>query len=492
MVNRSIYEEIAKRTGGDIYIGVTGPVRTGKSTFIKRFMETLVLPNIDDEFVKERARDELPQSGSGKTIMTAEPKFVPEEAVEITPDGTARLSVRLIDCVGYMVEGASGATENGAPRMVTTPWLAQEIPMAEAAELGTKKVMEDHCTVGLVITTDGTATELPRQAYTDAEARAITDMKKTGKPFVVLVNSAEPDSAGAQAVTDALREQWKVPCICVNCLTVQEADIRTVLKELLYGFPVSEVQFFYPNWLEALEGAHPLKTALYEKLRVCCEKLDRISDAGDCLQTITELEQVQTEELRQIDLGTGTVACALGFSDTLFYEILSERSKLPIEDDGDLMRLLSDYAEVKAAYDLIAAAVQETEATGYGIVPPMTGQMRLEQPQVVRKGTTYGIRLKASAPSIHMIRTDVQTEICPMVGNESQSQELVSAMLEAYDTDTDALWQSNIFGKSVFELVSDGLSGKMAKMPPDARTKLRDALTKIVNDGCNGMICLIF
>ena len=492
MVKRTIYEDIAKRTGGDIYIGVTGPVRTGKSTFIKRFAEALVIPNIEDVFLKERTRDELPQSGSGKTIMTAEPKFVPEEAVEITPDGTARLSVRLIDCVGYIVEGAAGATENGVPRMVTTPWFDQEVPMAEAAELGTKKVMEDHCTVGLVITTDGTVTDLPREAYVEAETRAISDMKKTGKPFVVLVNSAAPDSADAKMLTDTLREQWNVPCLCVNCLTVQEADIRDILKELLYGFPVSEVQFFYPGWLEALEGTHPLKAALYGMMRSCCEKLERIADAESGLHMLTELEQVQNEELRYIDLGTGTVGCTLSFADSLFYEILSEKSDLQIEDDGDLMRLLSDYAEVKSSYDRIAAAVQEAEATGYGIVPPLTGKLTLEQPQVIRKGTTYGIRLKASAPSIHMIRTDVQTEICPMVGNETQSQELVSKMLEAYDTDIDALWQSNIFGKSVFELVSDGLSAKMAKMPPDARAKLKDALTKIVNDGCNGMICLIF
>lgn len=492
MVNRTIYEDIARRTGGNIYIGVTGPVRTGKSTFIKRFTEALVIPNIDDAFLKERTRDELPQSGSGKTIMTAEPKFVPEEAVEITPDGTARLSVRLIDCVGYMVEGAAGATENGVPRMVTTPWFDREVPMAEAAELGTKKVMEDHCTVGLVITTDGTVTDLPREAYAEAETRAISDMKKTGKPFVVLVNSAAPDSAEAKALTDSVRERWNVPCLCVNCLTVQETDIRAILKELLYGFPVSEVQFFYPGWLEALEGMHPLKAALYGMMRSCCEKLERISDAEPGLHMLTELEQVQNEELRYIDLGTGTVGCTLSFADSLFYEILSEKSGLQIEDDGDLMRLLSDYAEVKSSYDRIAAAVQEAEATGYGIVPPLTGQLALEQPQVIRKGTTYGIRLKASAPSIHMIRTDVQTEICPMVGNETQSQELVSKMLEAYDTDIDALWQSNIFGKSVFELVGDGLSAKMAKMPPDARTKLRDALTRIVNDGCNGMICLIF
>lgn len=492
MITQTIYEDIAKRTGGDIYIGITGPVRTGKSTFIKRFMESLVLPNISDEFLKERTRDELPQSGSGRTIMTAEPKFVPEEAVEISPDGTVSLSVRLIDCVGYIVDGATGATENGVPRMVTTPWSDQELPMTEAAEFGTKKVMEDHCTVGLVITTDGSVTDIDRREYEDAEARAIEDMKKTGKPFVVLVNSAEPNGAEAQSLAQNIQERWKVACLPINCLTMQEGEIKTVLKSLLYGFPVIEVQFFYPGWLSALESAHPIKAALYQALRACCEKLGSISDAESALCEVNTMEQVQEATLRSIDLGSGTVSCGLSFSPTLFYEILSEKSGLPIEDDGDLMRLLSDYATVKQSYDRIAAAVEEAEATGYGIVEPMTDQMTLEPPQIIRKGSTYGIRIKASAPSIHMIRTDVRTEISPMVGNEAQSQELAARMLEAYDTDIDELWQSNIFGKSVFELVNDGLSSKLTKMPPDARTKLKDALTKIVNDGCNGMICLIF
>lgn len=492
MVKQTIYEDIAKRTNGNIYIGVTGPVRTGKSTFIKRFMETLVLPNIEDAFIKERAKDELPQSGSGKTIMTAEPKFVPEEAVAVSPDGTAHLSVRLIDCVGYMVEGAAGATENGQPRMVTTPWYDEEIPMAEAAELGTRKVMESHCTVGLIVTTDGTVTDIARAEYVEAEERAIADMKKTGKPFVILVNSAQPEGEAAVQLASDLQERWKTRCLPVNCLTLQEADVQRILKEVLYGFPISEVQFYYPGWLEALEAAHPLKAALYAAIRESCASFGTISEAEKNLSTIASMEQVQGEEVTSIDLGSGTVGCTLSFADSLFYEILSEKSDLQIEDDGDLMRLLSDYAQIKSSYERIAAAVEEAEATGYGIVQPVAEQLKLEQPQVVRKGNTYGIRLKASAPSIHMIRTDVRTEISPMVGSESQSQELVSGMLEAYDTDIDALWQSNIFGKSVYELVSDGLSSKLTKMPPEARGKLKDALTRIVNEGCNGMICLIF
>lgn len=492
MIKQNIYEDISKRTGGNIYIGVTGPVRTGKSTFIKRFMEALVIPNIDDAFLKERTRDELPQSGSGKTIMTAEPKFVPEEAIEIMPDDTARLCVRMIDCVGYMVHSAEGATENGQPRMVTTPWYDKELPMTEAAELGTKKVMEDHCTVGLIITSDGSVTDIPREEYIDAESRAISDMKKTGKPFVVLVNSAQQNGSFAQSLAEQLHGQWNVPCIPINCLTMQEADIKKVLKELLYGFPVSEVKFYYPSWLEALESSHALKTELYGAVRACCEKLDKIYEAEHCLEPIGLLEKVQEKEIQYIDLGKGTIGCKLSFDHALFYEILSEKSSLQIEDDADLMHLLTDYSQMKSSYERIAVAVEEAEATGYGIVQPITDQLKLEQPQVIRKGNTYGIRLKASAPSIHMIRTDVRTEISPMVGDEAQSQELVSKMLEAYDSDIETLWQSNIFGKSVYELVNDGLSTKLTKMPSDARTKLKDALTRIVNEGCNGMICLIF
>ena len=491
-MNKSIYEDIATRTGGDIYLGVTGPVRTGKSTFIKRFAETLVLPNMTDEFLIERTRDELPQSGSGKTVMTAEPKFVPEEAVEISPDGKAKLSVRLIDCVGYIVDGVAGITENGKERMITTPWSEEELPITKAAELGTKKVMESHCTVGLIVTTDGTVTDLPRQAYEEAESRAIGDMKKTGKPFAVIVNSEEPGAESAKALVSEIRSKWDVPCIAMNCLTMHEAEIKELLKAVLYHFPVSEVQFSYPGWLEALESTHPLKSALFTAIRESCAEIVRIGDAEQALSAIGDLEQVQKQELGFIDLGSGTVGCTLQFDGALFYELLSEKSGLTVEDDGDLMELLTEYASVKTSYERIAAAMEEAESTGYGIVLPTSDRLVLEQPQVVRKGSTYGIRLRASAPSIHMIRTDIKTEMCPMVGNESQTQQLITGMLEAYDTDIDALWQSNLFGKSVFELVSDGLNSKLTLMPPDARTKLKDALTKIVNDGCNGMICLTF
>lgn len=491
-MTESIYEDISKRTGGNIYIGVTGPVRTGKSTFIKRFMETLVIPNIEDAFLKERARDELPQSSSGKTVMTAEPKFVPEEAVEVSPDGTAKLSVRLIDSVGYMMNGATGAMEDGKPRLVTTPWLDREIPMTEAAELGTKKVMESHCTIGIVITTDGSVTDIPREDYEEAEARAISDMQKTGKPFVVLLNSASPESTETQLLAEELHNRWNVRCIPINVLTMQETNIRDVLKELLYGFPVSELQFYYPGWFTALETSHPLKTALYSCLRDCCNRIETVAEAEGELGSIMQLEQVQNESLRFIDFGSGTVSCDITFNESLFYDTISELSGIQIENDGDLMHLLTDYAATRETYAQIAAAMEEAEATGYGIVQPSAQQLHLEQPQVVRRGNTYGIRLKASAPSLHLIRTQVRTEISPMVGNEAQSQELVSKMIEAYDSDIDSLWQSNIFGKSVFDLVSDGLSGKVNKMPADARAKMREALTKIVNEGCNGMICLIF
>ena len=488
---QTLYADIARRTGGNIYLGVTGPVRTGKSTFIKRVMEELVIPNIDDDYQRERAKDELPQSGSGKTIMTAEPKFVPEEAVEISPDGTARLAVRLIDCVGYMVPGAVGATEDGQPRMVTTPWFDYEIPMTQAAELGTKKVMEDNSTVGIVITTDGTVTDIDRADYVEAEKRAIEDMQATGKPFLVLVNSTQPGAEPAQALAQELRDTYGVSCMAVDCLTMDVAKMKQILKALLFEFPVTELQFYLPGWLEALEVDHRLKASLYEAMRRSAGEISRIAQAEPAIRDICQLEQVSDYTMLSIDLGSGVVCCRLDFPDTLFYQVLGEKSGFEIQDDGDLMRLLSEFSGVKKEYDRISAALEEVRATGYGIVMPSAEEMHLEVPEIVRKGGAYGIRLRASAPSIHMMRADINTEISPMVGDEKQSEELVTYLLGEYEDNTEKLWESNIFGKSLYELVSEGLNTKLTKMPEDSRFKIKDALTKIVNEGGNGLICLI-
>ena len=487
----NIYADIAKRTGGGIYIGVVGPVRTGKSTFIKRLMETLVIPNISDLYQRERAKDELPQSGSGKTIMTAEPKFVPEEAVQISPDGTAELSVRLIDSVGYMVQGAIGATEDGKPRMVTTPWLDEEIPLTEAAELGTKKVMEDHSTIGIVVTTDGTVTDIPRADYIAAEERAIEDMMATGKPFLVLVNSAAPQSADALALRDYIARTYGVSAVAADCQSMTEADLKELLRELLYAFPWRELRVFLPPWVRALEADNPLKQALYEALRKNGEGISRLAEVAPAVEKVAELEQVSGWRVDNVDAGSGTVSCTLDFNEGLFYQILGQKTGFEIQDDGQLLTLLTALSQMKKQYDKIASALEEVKATGYGIVMPMAEEMQLEIPQIVKKGSAYGVKLKASAPSIHMLRADIQTEISPMVGDEQQSEDLVKYLLGEYEGDTEKLWQSNIFGKSVFELVNEGLTTKLRRMPEDARYKLKDALTKIINEGANGLICLL-
>ena len=491
MTESTIYKDMAARTGGAFLLGVVGPVRTGKSTFIKRFMETLVLPGIQDPYLRERARDELPQSGSGRTVMTSEPKFVPEEAVDITPDGTATLSVRMIDSVGYMVDGAIGAMENGAPRMVTTPWFDEEIPMTEAAELGTKKVMEEHCTVGIVVTTDGTVTDIPRSDYIAAEERAIRDMQATGKPFLVLINSANPDGADAAALRDYIAQTYGVSAMTADCQAMRGAELNALLRELLYAFPMREMRVFLPAWVQALEMEHPLKAALYQALRTNAAMISRLAEAEPAIARVAELEDVCGYRISSIDLGSGTVTCELDMPEGLFYQILGQRTGFEIENDGELLSLLTALAETKKQYDKISAAMEEVRATGYGIVMPSAEELHMEVPEIVRKGNSYGVKLKASAPSIHMLRADIQTEISPMVGDEQQSEELVKYLLGEYEGNTEKLWDSNIFGKSVFELVNEGLTTKLRRMPDDARFKLKDALTKIINEGANGLICLL-
>ena len=482
----NIYGDIAARTGGNIYIGVVGPVRTGKSTLIKRIMEELVIPCIDDPYRRERAKDELPQSGSGKTIMTSEPKFVPEEAVEISPDGTALLRVRMIDSVGYMVDGAGGAYEDGVPRMVTTPWYDYEIPMAEAAELGTKKVMEEHCSIGLVVTTDGTVTDIPRGDYVAAEARAIEDMKATGKPFLVIINSREPGGEAAQRVQAYLKTRFAVDAAVVDAQALDKNGITELLRELLYAFPMQELRVYLPRWMDALEQSHPVKAPLCEKLLECADQIHTLGQAVEALSCLKELDA--DVSLRGIDLATGSVDCALGFPDSLFYEILSQRSGMEIQNDAQLIRLLTELSQVKQEYDKIADALSAVKATGYGVVMPTAEEMTLQTPELLRKGGAYGVKLKAGAPSIHMIRVDIDTEINPMVGDEQQSQDLIQKLSRQ---DTQDLWNSNIFGKSVYELIQEGLNTKLIRTPEEVRSKFRGSLTRIVNEGATGLICLI-
>lgn len=484
----SIYADIACRTGGDVYIGVVGPVRTGKSTLIKRIMEQLVIPGIDDPYRKERARDELPQSGSGRTIMTSEPKFIPEEAAEISPDGKTKLRIRMIDSVGYMVPGAVGGEEDGTPRMVTTPWYDYEIPMSQAAELGTQKVMQEHCSIGLVVTTDGSITDIPREDYLEAERRSIQDMQKTGKPFLIIINSRNPASEPARAVREFIRQEYGVEPLLTDCQSLDTEGIGQLLKETLYAFPMTQLRVHLPRWLDALEENHPVKERLYQALLACTGEIGSLGQAEEKLEKLRELEPVQEYSLKGVDLADGSVVCAIILPEQLYYEILSSKAGMPIENDAQLLQLLMELAKVKQEYDKISDALSSVKATGYGVVQPTAEDMQLEKPEIIRKGGAFGVKLKAGAPSIHMIRVDVDTEISPMVGDEKQSRDLIAHLT---GEDPENLWQSNIFGKSVYDLIQEGLNAKLLQLPPDVRGKFRGTLSRIVNEGATGLICLI-
>ena len=484
----NIYHDIAARTGGNIYIGVVGPVRTGKSAFIKRVMEQLVIPKIEDPYRQERARDELPQSGSGKTIMTSEPKFIPEQAVQIIPDGKTVLNIRMIDSVGYMVKGAAGVEEDGHPRMVTTPWYDREIPITEAAELGTKKVMEDHCSIGVVITTDGSVTDIPREDYAEPEERAIEDMKKTGKSFLVIINTRDPGGKPALELRQMLKEKYGVDAKIADCQSLDATEIGELFRALLYAFPLSELRVFMPGWVTALEEDHPVKAAVYQALLQSARNAGTLARIGEQLTGLQNLEEVQDCAVKDMDLSTGSVSCSLVFPEKLFYEILSAKTGISIDNDAMLMNLLTELSGIKKEYDKISDALSSAKATGYGVVMPDAEEMHLEKPELLRKGGAFGVRLKAGAPSIHMIRVDIDTEISPMVGDEKQSRDLIDYL---GGEESEKLWQSNIFGKSVYELIREGLNAKLVQIPEDVRSKYRGTLCRVVNEGANGLICLI-
>ena len=487
----SIYEDIAARTAGDIYLGVVGPARTGKSTFIKRFMETLVLPSIDDDYRRQRARDELPQSGSGRTVMTAEPKFVPEEAVEIAMEGGGTFSVRLVDCVGYLVPGAVGQLEDGEPRMVHTPWFPQEIPMAEAAEIGTRKVIAEHATIGIVITTDGTITDLPREAYPEAEGRVIEELKALGKPFLILLNSAHPQGEAAQKLRAKLAEQYDVTCLAVSCLDLDQQAVTEIIQAVLYEFPLEELQLFLPDWVETLPTEHPIRTALFQAIRAQAGKLVRIRDVKPAVAAMGQCELVTGASVTGMKLGSGCCQARLELPRSLFYDTLSQQTGFALHSDGELLALLERLAVVQAEHQKVAAAMEEVRATGYGIVIPEAEELELEQPEIIKQGGRYGVRLRASAPSIHMIRADIQAEVSPIVGSEKQSEDMLGFLLEEFEGAPEKIWQSNIFGRSFHELINEDLATKLKHMPEDAREKMRLTLERILNEGSGGLICII-
>ena len=486
-----IYQDIATRTAGDIYIGVVGPARTGKSTFNKRFMETMVLPNIPDAYRRERARDELPQSGSGRTVMTAEPKFVPEEAVAVDMEGGGAFSVRLIDCVGYLVPGAVGQLEDDLPRMVRTPWFPEEIPMAEAAEIGTRKVIAEHSTIGIVVTTDGSITDIPREAYQEAEERVISELKALGKPFLILLNCARPQSEAAQVLRRELAERYDVTCLAVSCLELDQGQVTEVIRSVLYEFPLVELGLFLPSWVDALPAGHPIKADLYGAIREAMGDLHRIRDVAPVVATLGSCPRVTESRVTGLALGTGTCTARLDLPRSLFYETLTEQTGIPIQGDGELMTLLSDLGRQRAEYQRVAAAMEEVRATGYGIVVPDAGELELAEPEIIRQGGRYGVRLRAKAPSIHMIRADIQAEVSPIVGSEKQSEDMLSFLLKEFEDAPEKIWQSNIFGRSFHELINEDLSSKLKHMPEDARQKMQQTLERILNEGSGGLICII-
>ncbi len=491
MENKNIYSDIAARTNGDIYIGVVGPVRTGKSTFIKRFMDELVIPNIGDESRKNRANDELPQSASGRTIMTTEPKFIPEEAVEVTLGGGIGLKVRMIDCVGYIVPGAVGYIENEQPRMVRTPWFDKEIPFNMAAELGTKKVIDEHSTIGIVLTTDGSIGEIARDDYIEAEKRVIEELKALNKPFVVLLNSVSPDSTKTKQLALEMADTYGVPVLPVNCKTLTEEEIKDILRHVLFEFPIKQVGVDLPGWMMSLNDTHPLRIAVDESVAKAAQKLKRVRDVPGFAKKLCECEYLASAKVTSMDLSTGSAVVSAVAEPSLFFDILSEVTGTKIKNEQALMDELLELNEIKKAYSRIKNALDEVEATGYGIVMPTTEELTLAEPEIMKQGGKYGIRLSASAPSVHMMRANITTEVAPIVGSESQSEELVSFLLKEFEEDPLKIWQSNIFGKSLNELVNEGLRNKLGRMPTDARMKLQETLEKVINEGCSGLICII-
>ena len=486
-----IYKDIAARTGGDIYVGVVGPVRTGKSTFIKRFMDTLVLPHMDNEYQRNRANDELPQSAAGRTIMTTEPKFVPEQGAAITLDDNVGMQVRLIDCVGYIVPSALGYIENEQPRMVKTPWYDEEIPFNMAAEMGTTKVISEHSTIGLVVTTDGSITDIPREEYAQAEARVIAELQQLQKPFVVLLNSMHPEAEETKALAATLREQYMAPVIAVNCREMGETEFKEVLREILFEFPVGDMQVSMPRWLLTLDREHPVRRAVLDAVRTAAEKVEKISEVKRMEKGVGDCEHVDAVKVSAVDLGTGTAHLQVAVDPALFYRVLGETTGITLKDEGELMATLMQMADTCKKYERIRGALEEAQATGYGIVMPDVEEMTLEEPEIIKQSGRYGVRLRAAAPSIHLLRADIETEVSPIVGSEKQSEDLVAYLLKEFEESPEKIWESNIFGTSLYGLVNEGLHNKLHHMPREARLKVKETVERVINEGCNGLICII-
>lgn len=486
-----IYKDISERTDGDIYIGIVGPVRTGKSTFIKRFMDLFVLPNIENNFTRERAKDELPQSAAGKTIMTTEPKFVPNEAVNITLNENLDLKVRLIDCVGYLVPSATGSMEGDKPRMVNTPWFEEQIPFTEAAEIGTKKVITEHSTIGIVITTDGSITDIPRDDYIEAEERVISELKSINKPFIMLLNTTKPYATETEKLRQDLNSKYDIPVIPVNCAQLKSDDINLILEKILYEFPVRELKLYFPKWIETLDKEHWLKEMIIKALKDVMKKICKLREIKDVVNYLDEYDFVKKVYIEKIALGEGIANIEVATEDDLFYKILSETTKMEIDNEYQLISTISKLAEVKKEYDKIEYALSEVKRKGYGVVMPSIEELKLEEPEIVKQGSRYGVKLRATAPSLHFIQANIETEVSPIVGTEKQSQDLIDYLMKDFEEDPQKVWESNIFGKSLYDMVNEGLQNKLYRMPEDAQLKFQETLQKIINEGSGGLICII-
>ncbi|MBQ8209822.1 MAG: stage IV sporulation protein A [Clostridia bacterium] len=491
MDNTRIYEDIKKRTQGDIYIGVVGPVRTGKSTFIKKFMETIVLPNIDGDFVKERAVDELPQSAAGRTIMTTEPKFIPEQAAKVELGSNVNFRVRMVDCVGYIVPSSLGYIEGESPRMVKTPWFDEEIPFNMAAEIGTQKVISEHSTIGLVVTTDGSISDIPRYEYEEAEERVIEELKEINKPFIVLLNCMYPDSPTAAEMSETLSAKYSVPVLPVNCLDITEEEIREILRQVLMEFPVRQVSVHVPSWMKSLSNDHKIKKSLMIAVRNQAQTLKCIRNVNDMCNSLADEDYITQVRVNSVSLGDGKADICADITNSVFYEIVSEVSGVEVKNENQLINTLTEMSQIAQKYKRIRSALDEVEATGYGIVMPNIDELTLEEPEIMKQGGKYGVRLKASAPSIHMMKATINTEVAPIVGSESQSEDLVKYLLNEFQESPGKIWQSNIFGKSLDDLVNEGLKNKLYHMPTEARMKLQQTLERIINEGCSGLLCII-